>query len=98
MDNAASQNKQRYDSKARALPLIPWERVWLRNRNRQGQGKLCTWWNPETYVVVEQVGDAELVYRVQPEKGGHVQTVHRNALKVCTGPQQRLLHQLPRRL
>ncbi|CAJ1087311.1 unnamed protein product [Xyrichtys novacula] len=86
MDNAASQNKQRYDSKARTLPLLPGERVWLRNRNRQGQGKLCTWWNPETYVVVEQVGDTELVYRVQPERGGRVQTVHRNALKVCTAP------------
>ncbi len=84
MDNVASQNKQGYDSKARALPLVPRERVWIRNRNRQGQGKLCTWWNPETCVVLEQVEHTELVYCVQPERGGRVQTVHRNALKVCT--------------
>lgn len=37
------------------------------------------------HVVVEQVGDTELVYHVQPERGGRVHTVHQNALKVCTG-------------
>lgn len=29
MDSAVSQNKQRCDSKARSLPLITGERVWL---------------------------------------------------------------------
>lgn len=26
------------------------------------------------------------MYKVQPERGGREQTVHRNALKVCTAP------------
>lgn len=86
MTNAASQNEQQYDNRARALRLLPGERVWVRDRNKQGRGKLCTWWNPEPYVILEQVGDTGVVYRVQPEKGGRAQTIHRNSLKVCTAP------------
>ena len=86
MEAAASQSKQQFDKKARAFPLVPGERVWLRDRNRHGRGKLCTWWNPEPYVILEQVGDTGVVYRVQPERGGRTQTIHRNSLKVCTAP------------
>lgn len=91
MDSAAAQQKQQYDKRARALPLLPGERVYVRDRNRQGKGKLCTWWSPEPYVVLEQVGETGVVYRVQPEKGGREQTLHRNALKVCTAPQTETL-------
>lgn len=86
MDNAASQSKQHYDKRAKATPLLPGERVWVRNRNRRGQGKLCTWWDPEQFVIVELVGNTGLVYRIKPEKGGRERTVHRNALKVCLAP------------
>ena len=84
--NAASQHKRRHDQKANALPLLPGERVWVRDRNRQGRGKLCPWWDPEPYVILGVVGDAGVVYRVQPEKGGREQTIHRNSLKVCMAP------------
>lgn len=54
--SAASQHKLHYDKRARALPLLPGERVWVRDRNRQGKGKLCTWWSSEPHVVLEQLG------------------------------------------
>ena len=83
MTLAAAQHKQQYDQQAKASPLVPGERVWLRNRYRQGQGKLCGQWNPEPYVVVESVGNTGVVYKVRPEKGGKEKTLHRNALKPC---------------
>nr|XP_054604616.1 uncharacterized protein LOC129165457 [Nothobranchius furzeri] len=86
MSKAASQSKQHYDKKAKAMPLLPGERVWVRERNRQGRGKLCTWWGNDPFVILDKVGETGVVYRVQPEKGGRQQTVHRNALKPCTAP------------
>lgn len=37
-------------------------------------------------MVLGSVGDVGVVYRVQPEKGGREQTLHRNAHKLCTAP------------
>lgn len=84
--DAAAQNKKQFDKKAEALPLVPGERVWVRNRRRERRGKLSTWWDPEPHVILDSVGDTGVVYRVRPEKGGREQTIHRNALKVCTVP------------
>lgn len=86
MGNVASQQKKRYDTSAKALPLLAIERVLVRLRNRRSRGKLAPWWSPDPYVVVEQVGDTGLVYRVRPELGGHEKTLHRNSLKLCTLP------------
>lgn len=86
MRAAATQNKRAYDRSARALPLVPGERVWIRDRNRQGQGKLHPGWSSEPYVVVEEVGNTGVVYRVRPEKGGGEKVLHRNALKLCVTP------------
>ena len=88
MRGAAEQRKQTYDSRAGIPPLLPGERVWVKNRNRQGQGKLASWWDPERFVVLEPVGKASLVYRIRPERGGRDRTVHRNDLKVCVAPPQ----------
>ncbi|KAK7945594.1 hypothetical protein WMY93_001322 [Mugilogobius chulae] len=84
--NAASQHKRQFDKRAHALPLVPGERVWVRNRHRQGKGKLSTWWDPEPHVILDTVGETGVVYKVRPEKGGREQTIHRNSLKVCTVP------------
>uniref|UniRef100_A0A1A8IMM1 Gypsy retrotransposon integrase-like protein 1 n=2 Tax=Nothobranchius TaxID=28779 RepID=A0A1A8IMM1_NOTKU len=86
MAAAVNQNKKVYDKRAQALPLAPGERVWIRDRNRQGQGKLHPGWASEPHVVVERVGDTGVVYKVQPEKGGRERVLHRNALKLCTTP------------
>ena len=89
MGTAAKQRKRMYDRRANTLPLLPGERVWVRNRNRQGQGKLAAWWDPEPFVIMGPVGDEGVVYRIRPERGGRERTVHRNALKVCvTSPQR----------
>uniref|UniRef100_A0AAY5K3P0 Integrase catalytic domain-containing protein n=1 Tax=Esox lucius TaxID=8010 RepID=A0AAY5K3P0_ESOLU len=56
MSAESSREKLRYDCKAKALPLLPGERVWVRDRNRQGHGKLHSWWGPEPYVVLGLVG------------------------------------------
>lgn len=47
---------------------------------------MCSWWSAEPYVVLKQVENTGVVYRVRPEKGGKVLTLHRNALKVCLAP------------
>ena len=86
MGDAASSRKQCYDQRANTLPLLPGERVWVRSRGGQGRGKLQAWWDPEPFVVLEQVGDTGVVYRIQPEKGGRERTIHRNSLKVCIAP------------
>ena len=84
----AEQRKHGYDRRARAAVLLPGERVWVKSRNRQGQGKLCPYWDPEPFVVLGTLGDAQLVYRIRPEKGGLERTIHRNALKVCIAPRE----------
>ena len=86
MGGLAGQRKRTYDRRAGVPPLLPGERVWTRNRNRQGQGKLASWWDPEPFVVLGTVGEAGVVYRVRPERGGRERTIHRNALKLCVAP------------
>uniref|UniRef100_A0A3B3DC26 Integrase catalytic domain-containing protein n=1 Tax=Oryzias melastigma TaxID=30732 RepID=A0A3B3DC26_ORYME len=85
-NNAASVHKKIYDRKTSVSLLLPGERVWVRDRNRQGRGKLSPYWNPEPYVVLEVFGGSGLVYKVQPERGGREITIHRNSLKVCIAP------------
>lgn len=100
MSKAAEQTKQRYDHKANATPLLTSERIWIHNRNRQGQGKLHGGWNPEPYLVLETVGETGLVYRVRQERGDREKVLHRNSLKLCTGPplQQAVTPQATERL
>ena len=88
LHGTAVQRKHTYDRKAGIPQMLPGERVWVKNRNRQGHGKLGTWWDPEPFVVLGTIGDAGLVYRIRPEKGGAERTIHRNALKRCIAPRQ----------
>uniref|UniRef100_A0A667W970 Gypsy retrotransposon integrase-like protein 1 n=1 Tax=Myripristis murdjan TaxID=586833 RepID=A0A667W970_9TELE len=87
MEKAAERTKQRYDRRADAAPLLVGERVWVRNRNRKGQGKLHGGWDPEPQIILETVGETGLLYKVRPERGGKEKVLHRNALKLCTAPQ-----------
>ena len=88
MNDAAHQRQRAYNRRAGIPPLLPGERVWVRNRKRQGQGKLASWWDPERFVVLGTVGEQGVVYRIRPERGGSERTVHRNALKICVAPEQ----------
>ncbi len=86
MDESAKLSKQTYDSRAKATPFLAGQRVWIRDRKRQGRGKLCSWWDPMPYVMLGALGSTGLVYRVRPEQGGQEKVLHRNALKLCSLP------------
>lgn len=91
MDHAAEKMKQTYDRGAKDVPLLDGQRVWVRDRNRQGRGKLCGWWGPVPHVVIETLGETGLVYRVRPEKGGKEKVLHRHALKLCAASEVEVL-------
>lgn len=57
MAKAVSLNKQVYNRGAHALSMVKGERVLVKDRNIQGQFKLHARSNPESYFVLEQVGD-----------------------------------------
>ncbi|XP_063042902.1 serine/threonine-protein kinase C-like [Engraulis encrasicolus] len=79
------QDKQRYDRRSRAVPLLPGERVLLRNFRRRSQGKLAPHWQPTPFVVIAQLQPGHPVYKVRPEGGlGPEKTIHRNNLRPCT--------------
>lgn len=79
-------DRRRYNKRARALPLLPGERVLCRNFRRRARGKLGPYWLPEPFVVVKQVRPGQAVYVIQPEgKEANTKTIHRNHLRPCPG-------------
>lgn len=80
-ENATRQqarDQQKYNKGAINLPLLPGERVLVRNFRRT---KLSSRWVPSPFVVVSQLRPA---YVVHPEgKEGPTQTLHRNNLRPC---------------
>ena len=88
MGRAAEHYKKHYDRQARVLPLAPGERVWRRTNRVGDKGKLCGRWDPDPYVVVRQLDEEGLTYRVRLERTGKERVLHRNALKPCINPPQ----------
>lgn len=77
-------DRARYDQRARALPLLPGERVLIRNFRRRARGKLAPHWVPTPYVIMAQIRPGHPVYSIRPEgKEGPIQTMHRNNLRPC---------------
>lgn len=81
---AANRNKHLYDKTAQEAPLLPGERVLVRDSRRQSKGKLSDRWEPRPYVVLRRhQGDAP-VYTVRPEgEQGPERVLHRNLLRPC---------------
>uniref|UniRef100_A0A8C5DE49 Gypsy retrotransposon integrase-like protein 1 n=2 Tax=Gouania willdenowi TaxID=441366 RepID=A0A8C5DE49_GOUWI len=74
----------RYNRRATSVPLLPGERVLLRNFRRRAKGKLAPRWLPEPFVVVRQLRDGHPVYVVKPEgKEAPTRTLHRNNIRPC---------------
>ncbi|XP_020896803.1 uncharacterized protein LOC110235668 [Exaiptasia diaphana] len=78
-DKSSSQNKKRYDVRARDIALKPGDRVLVRNLSVRGKHKLSDRWEETVHLVVKRNGDLP-VYVIQPELGGKLRTIHRNLL------------------
>lgn len=77
-------DKARYDSRIKHVPLLPGERVLLRNFRRHDQGKLAPHWQSMPYVVVCQMRPHQPVYKIRPEgKEGLEKIIHRNNIRQC---------------
>lgn len=77
-------NQDRYNRNARTLPLLPGERVLLRNFRRRAQGKLAPQWLPSPFIIVAQPYQDRPVFTIRPEgKEGPLRTIHRNNLRSC---------------
>lgn len=82
-------NQSSYDRHVRILPLLPGERVLLRNFRRRARGKLAPQWLPTPFVVVAQPRKDQPVFSIWPKtKEGPIRTIHRNNLQPCPGEQQ----------
>lgn len=88
--------KDRYDQRGKHLPLLPGERVLLRNFHRRGQGKLAPHWQPQPYVVLDQSRSGFPVFQIRPEgKEGPIRTINRNHLRPCPFSPPEVLQQAP---
>lgn len=77
-------DQQRHNQRRRAEPLLPGERVLMRNFRWRSQGKLAPRWNREPFVVVSALSPNSPTYRIRPEgQEGPEHTIHRNDLKPC---------------
>jgi len=77
-------DQTRYNRRAKIAPLLPGERVLIRNFRRRARGKLTPRWTPEPFVVVSQLREGHPVYVLRPEgKEAPTRTVHRNNLRPC---------------
>nr|XP_055037645.1 obscurin-like [Misgurnus anguillicaudatus] len=64
---AVEKSKRLYDRTAREAPLLPGERVLVRDNRRQGKGKLSDRWKAIPYVVLRQQRPGQPVYTIRPE-------------------------------
>lgn len=84
IQTAGVRNKRLYDRTARDAPLLPGERVLVRDNRRQGKGKLSDRWETIPYVVQSQQRPGQPVYTIRPEgKPGPDRVVHRNMIRPC---------------
>ena len=77
-------DQKRYNRRALAVPLLPGERVLIKNFRRRAQGKLTSRWLPTPYVVLDRPRPEQPVYLIRPEgEEGPTRTLHRNNLRPC---------------
>ncbi|XP_052469911.1 uncharacterized protein LOC128026690 [Carassius gibelio] len=72
-------NKRAYDSSIKFQVLDVGDRVLLKNLGLRGKHKLQSRWSSLPYLVVDKMPNLP-VYKVKPERGGGVKTIHRDHL------------------
>ena len=83
-NETALRNEKIFNRRARSSVLSDGDRVLIRNlRERDGPGKLRSFWEDVVYRIVERKGEGP-VYVIEPERGGERRTVHRNLLFHCS--------------
>ncbi|XP_042563837.1 uncharacterized protein LOC122132932 isoform X2 [Clupea harengus] len=79
------QDQGRRNQGPKAQPLLPGERVFVRDFRRRARGKLGYHWDPRPYVVRSQPTRDRPVYVIRPEgREGPLRTLHQNNL--CVQP------------
>ncbi|KAI8486535.1 hypothetical protein Bbelb_357700 [Branchiostoma belcheri] len=83
-ESAKAGQKKLHDRTARTAPLLPGERVLVRNKRTRGPSKLKDQWEQIPHVVDRQPNVDIPVYVVTPERGGGPsRTLHRDMLTPC---------------
>ncbi|XP_048110471.1 uncharacterized protein LOC125301779 [Alosa alosa] len=78
------QDQRRHNRGRRALPLLPGERVLVRDFRRRGRGKLGYHWDPRPYVVLNQPSADRPVYTLRPEgREGPTKTISTTCAPAC---------------
>lgn len=96
INRAALKNKRLYDRTAREAPLLPGERVLVRDNRRQGKGKLSDRWEAQPFVVLRQPHPDQPVYALRPEgKAGPERVLHRNLIRPCPNYPKRVVENPP---
>jgi len=77
--------KKRYNERAIAMDLTPGDRVLVKRLlDRDGPGKLRSFWEDDVYVVARRPDPENAVYEVELENGsGRKRMLHRNLLLPC---------------
>uniref|UniRef100_A0A8C1L969 Gypsy retrotransposon integrase-like protein 1 n=1 Tax=Cyprinus carpio TaxID=7962 RepID=A0A8C1L969_CYPCA len=96
INRAALKNKRLYDRTAQEAPLLPGERVLVRDNRRQGKGKLSDRWEAQPFVVQRQPHPDQPVYALRPEgKAGPERVLHRNLIRPCPNYPKRVVENPP---
>ena len=84
LETARQQQKRAHDQCPLSNPLLPGERVLLKQRGAKVGGKLADYWERIPHVVVSQPNTDLPVYVVKPEMGeGGEKVLHRNLMRQC---------------
>ncbi|KAI8482362.1 hypothetical protein Bbelb_399530 [Branchiostoma belcheri] len=86
-ETAQARQKRYHDRKVHGSPLLPGERVLVRDKRTRGKRKLRDRWELTPYIVTARPDPALPVYVVRPESGkGADRTLHRELLMPCMFP------------
>ena len=86
----AKKQKLYYDQAMSTTQLVPGDVVLMKNDAYQGKQKVKDWWSETEYIVVCQVADGMLAYKVKHEVG-NVKTVHCKRLFLVAFPMEAIM-------